>query len=126
MAVHPWHEPQRRLNVPAPAPAPGVQLVADHRFSDDELDALLSALRARAESHPENPGLVACWPAVPAGRMAVACGLLARQGHPVQQVTVALWDGERTRDGWTLGPPPADVAATPDVAALVARSETGR
>lgn len=118
--AHSWHTPQRRSSTPAPAAAPAAPLVADHRFSEEELVGLLSALRARAETHPDNPGLVACWPAVPADRMAAACGLLAHRGHSVLPVTVALWDRARTRDGWTLGRP------LDDVAEIVALSDTDR
>ena len=82
--------------------------VADHRFSEEDLAGLLSALRARAEARPDNPGLIAWWPVVPAERMAAACGLLARLGHAVRPVKVTLWDRERTRDGWTLGTPHHD------------------
>jgi hypothetical protein len=124
MVASAWHRPQRRSRVPVPAPAPATaaQLAADHRFSEEELVGLLSALRARAEAHPDNPGLVAYWPAVPAQRMAAACGLLARRGHSVHPVTVALWDRERTRDGWTLRTPLHDV----DGVEIVALSDTDR
>ena len=125
MVPHRWHEPQNVSSARPTATAATAHAVADHRFSEEELAGLLSALRARAQSHPDNPGLVACWPAVPAARMAAACGLLARRGHAVQPVTVALWDGERTRDGWTLGTPP-HVAPTPDPAEIMARSATDR
>jgi hypothetical protein len=81
----------------------GLHAVADYRFSDDDLAGLLTALHARAKADPGNPGLIACWPAVPAELMAAACGLLARRGHAVRRVTVTLWDRERTRDGWTVG-----------------------
>jgi hypothetical protein len=73
-------------------------------FSEQELSDLLAALRARATSHPDNPGLVACWPAVRADRMAFGCRLLAERGHPVEQVPVAGWDAEKARNGWTLRP----------------------
>ena len=86
----------------------GRHAVADHRFSDEELAGLLAALQARAEADPGNPGLIACWPAVPANLMAAACGLLARRGHAVRPVTVTLWDRERTRAGWTVGAPPQE------------------
>ena len=33
-------------------------------FSDHALTQLLDALHARTTAHPENPGLIACWPAV--------------------------------------------------------------
>ena len=94
--AHPWHEPQSSA---------GLHAVADRRFSDEELTGLLDALRARAEADPGNPGLIACWPAVPAELMAAACGLLARRGHAVRPIRVVLWDRERTRDGWTVGTP---------------------
>jgi hypothetical protein len=102
--AHPWHQPRNRSTTrPLTAATPSV--AADHPFSEEDLLDLLSALRARAASHPDNPGLVACWPAVPPERMAAACGLLARRGHSVRPVTVALWDRERTRNGWTLRTP---------------------
>jgi hypothetical protein len=75
-------------------------------FSERELDELLAALRARASSHPENPGLVACWPTVRADRMAFGCRMLAERGHPVEQVPVAGWDPAKLRNGWTLRPAP--------------------
>ena len=124
MAAHRWHQPRNVSSARPTATPAAAHLVADHRFSEEELAGLLSALRERAQAHPDNPGLVACWPAVPAEKMAAACGLLARRGHSVQPVTVALWDRERTRDGWTLGTPPHDVAPTPDRAEIVARSDT--
>ena len=114
--AHPWHQPRNRSTTrPPTAATPNVG--ADHRFSDEDLGGLLDALRARAESHPDNPGLVACWPAVPAGRMAAACGLLAARGHSVQSVSVAGWDPEKSRDGWTVGPSPhhEEVAVQIDV-----------
>ena len=64
---------------------------------------LRDALRARAASHPDNPGLVAYWPAVPESRMASACAELVRLGYPVERVSVGGWDGTKTRDGWALG-----------------------
>jgi hypothetical protein len=67
------------------------------------LKELLDALRARAASHPGNPGLVAYWPAVPESRMASACTELARLGYPVARVSVGGWDGTKARDGWALG-----------------------
>jgi hypothetical protein len=115
MVANGWYRPQNVSRARPTAAAPAAHPVADHRFSEEELAGLLSALQARAQTHPDNPGLVACWPAVPAERMAVACGLLASRGHSVQPVTVALWDRERTREGWTLGTPPDDdVAPTPE------------
>ena len=77
--------------------------LADFRFSEQALVDLLGALRARASTHPENPGLIACWPAVTEHRMAGACTELMRLGYPVKQVSVGGWDGVRTRDGWAIG-----------------------
>jgi len=76
---------------------------ADLRFSERALGDLLDALRSRAVSHPDNPGLIACWPAVPENRMANACAELIRLGYPVARVSVGGWDGAKTRDGWALG-----------------------
>ena len=77
--------------------------LADLRFSEHALVDLLGALRARAASHPDNPGLIACWPAVPENRMAGACVELVRRGYPVERVSVGGWDGAKTRAGWALG-----------------------
>jgi hypothetical protein len=74
------------------------------RFSEQELIDLLAALRARASSHPQNPGLVAFWPTVRADRMAAGCRLLADRGHAVEPVPVAGSDPEKPRNGWTLRP----------------------
>jgi hypothetical protein len=76
---------------------------ADLRFSEQALADLLGALRARAASHPDNPGLIACWPAVPENRMAGGCTELKRLGYPVERVSVGGWDGAKPRDGWALG-----------------------
>ena len=125
IVVHPWHEP-RNLSPTRPRTAATPNVAADHRFSEEDLVGLLSALRARAASHPDNPGLIACWPTVPAERMAAACRLLARRGHSVQPLPVAGWEPEKIRDGWALGTPLRDVALTPDQAEIVARSDTDR
>jgi hypothetical protein len=77
--------------------------VRDARFSEQALVDLLGALRARAASHPDNPGLIACWPAVTEHRMAGACTELMRLGYPVERVSVDGWDGARTRTGWAIG-----------------------
>ena len=77
--------------------------LADLRSSEQALVDLLRALRARAASHPDNPGLIACWPAVPESRMAGACTELIRLGYPVERVSVGGWEGGKTRDGWALG-----------------------
>ena len=73
------------------------------RFSQQTLADLLSALRARAVSHPDNPGLVAFWPGVEERRMAAACAELVRRGYPVQRVSIAGWQGGKSRSGWALG-----------------------
>jgi hypothetical protein len=72
------------------------------RFSEQTLADLLGALRARAASRPNNPGLVACWPGVEERRMAAACAELVRLGYPVQRVTIAGWQGGKSRTGWAL------------------------
>lgn len=77
-----------------------VPVAADRRFSEQDLANLLAALRVRAASHPDNPGLVACWPAVPQHRMAAGCRILALRGHPVEPVPVSGWQAERVRSGW--------------------------
>jgi hypothetical protein len=72
-------------------------------FSDQTLKDLLNALRARAVSRPDNPGLVAFWPGVDERRMPAACAELARLGYPVERVTIAGWEGGKSRSGWALG-----------------------
>ena len=73
------------------------------RFSEQTLADLVSALHARAVSHPDNPGLIAFWPAVQEQRMAAACAELVRLGYPVQPVLIAGWQGGKSRSGWALG-----------------------
>lgn len=92
-----------------PVTATTSSFVADLRFSEQELVDLLGALRSRAANHPDNPGLVACWPAVPQHRMAAACRLLAGRGHPVRPVSVAGWQSDKVRSGWALGTARHDV-----------------
>jgi hypothetical protein len=75
----------------------------DVRFSEQDLVDLLGALHARAASHPDNPGLIACWPAVPESMMAAGCRELLRRGHPVRSVSIAGWASEKRRDGWAVG-----------------------
>jgi len=71
-----------------------------HReFSEAALAELLRALRARSSSHPDDPGLVASWPAVREDRMAAACAELRRRGHPVQRVSNLSATGDR----WAVG-----------------------
>jgi hypothetical protein len=81
----------------------GTDFLGDFRFSEQALVDLLGALRARAASHPDNPGLIAHWPAVTEHRMAGACTELIRLGYPVERVSVDNWDGAKARDGWALG-----------------------
>jgi len=73
------------------------------RFSEQTLADLLSALRARAASRPDNPGLIAFWPGVDERGMPTACAQLVRLGYPVQRVTIAGWQGGKSRSGWALG-----------------------
>jgi hypothetical protein len=74
-----------------------------HEFSDATLTELLCALRARTSRHPDNPGLIACWPGVPENRMAAACAELLGRGHPVFRVSIPSADRARTRAGWAIG-----------------------
>lgn len=78
--------------------------MADNRFSDDTLDALLAALRLRAKEAPENPGLVACWPYVREDGMAAGCAELIRRGHTVERVAIATRTPGVTRRGWAVVP----------------------
>lgn len=86
----------------SPAAATKAEFFADFRFNEHELADLLRALRVRAASHPDNPGIIACWPALPEHRMAAACRELTRHGHPVHAVSVAGSHADRTRAGWAL------------------------
>jgi hypothetical protein len=83
---------------------------ADFRFSEQTLTELLEALRARAASHPDNPGIIASWPGVHEHSMAAACSELQRRGYPVQPVSVAGWAPEKNRSGWALGTSTASIA----------------
>ena len=87
----------------SPAATTQAESFADFRFSDQELATVLGALRARAASHPDNPGLIACWPTVREHRMAGACSELLRRGHPVQRVSIVGFESGKARDGWALG-----------------------
>jgi hypothetical protein len=73
------------------------------RFSEQTLADLLNALRARAVSRPDNPGLIAFWPGVDERRMPAACAELVRLGYPVERVTIAGPQGGKSRTGWALG-----------------------
>jgi hypothetical protein len=92
---------------------PAADSLADFRFSEQTLADLLEALRARAASHPDNPGIIASWPGVQQHSMAAACNELERRGYPVEPVSVAGWAGERTRSGWALGTSTASVVWHP-------------
>jgi hypothetical protein len=79
-------------------------IFADHRLSEQDLVDLLDALRARATSHPDNPGLIACWPAVPEHWMAVGCRELRRRGHPICSMSIGGWAPGKRRNGWAVAP----------------------
>ena len=69
-------------------------------FSEETLSELLRALRARTSARPDNPGLVASWPAVPESRMAAACGELVARGYPIVRIAIP----GRIHDGWAISP----------------------
>jgi hypothetical protein len=71
-------------------------------FSEQTLTQLLEALHARTAGHPDNPGLIACWPRIPESRMAAACAVLHGRGHPVFQTTVTSAVSGTSRRGWTI------------------------
>ena len=73
-----------------------------HEFSDATLTELLRALRARTSGHPDNPGLIACWPGVREDRMASACAELLGRGHPVFRVSIPSTNPGATREGWAV------------------------
>jgi hypothetical protein len=98
------HPQKRRKALPMrPTATTRADSFADFRFSEQELADLLGALRARARSHPDNPGLIASWPAVREHRMAGACNELLRRGHMVRRVSIVGWESGKARDGWALG-----------------------
>jgi len=75
-----------------------------HReFSDAALAELLRALRARSASRPDDPGLIASWPAVREDRMAAACTELRRRGHPVHRMPDTSASPGGTGNGWAVG-----------------------
>jgi hypothetical protein len=71
-------------------------------FSDVTLTQLLAAMHARAAAHPDNPGLIACWPGVREDRMAAACAELRRRGHPVFRVSTERAGAGQTRESWAV------------------------
>ena len=71
-------------------------------FNEQTLTHLLEALHARTSGHPDNPGLIACWPRIPESRMAAACGVLLTRGHPVFQTMVTSTVSGKSRRGWTI------------------------
>jgi hypothetical protein len=71
-------------------------------FDEGTLEQLLGALRARTTEHPDNPGLIACWPGVREDRMSAACTELWRRGHPVFRVAIDAPAGSPARRGWAL------------------------
>ena len=83
--------------------------MAANGFSDETLGELLAALRVRAASHPESPGLIACWPSVRENRMAAGCDELIRRGHAIDKVAVGATAAGATRTAWAVrgNDPPA-------------------
>jgi len=79
--------------------------MADNRFTEQALDALLAGLQARAQDAPDNPGLIACWPGVREDQMAAGCAELIRRGHPVKRVAIRTRTPGMTRMGWTIAAP---------------------
>ena len=79
--------------------------MADNRFTEQVLDALLAGLQTRAQEAPENPGLIACWPSVREDQMAAGCAELIRRGHPVKRVAISTRTPGVTRMGWTIAAP---------------------
>jgi len=76
--------------------------MAIHGFSGETLSALLAALRVRAASHPDGPGLIACWPGVREDRMAAGCVALVRRGHATASVAMPGRTAGVTRTGWAV------------------------
>jgi hypothetical protein len=89
-------------------------MTATHpEFSERTLLELLGALRARTMGHPDNPGLIACWPSVRQDRMAAACAELRRRGHPVYLVPIEGAKPGQIRDSWALAGPTDEPVARP-------------
>ena len=68
-------------------------------FSEETLSELLRALRARTAGHPNNPRLVASWPAVPEPHMDNACGESVARGHFLYRIAIpgTIHDGRAIR-----------------------------
>ncbi len=77
-------------------------MTARAEFSDRTLTELLVALRARTSAHPDNPGLIACWPGVREERMPAACAELRRRGHPVYRVAIEGAKPGTERASWAV------------------------
>lgn len=86
----------------ATAGASSANSFADFRFSEQTLADLFHALRARAASRPDSPGLIACWPAVRAHQMPAACSELRRRGYPVEPVSVTGPERRAAPRAWAL------------------------
>ena len=71
-------------------------------FSEETLDELLRALRARTSEHPDNPGLIASWPHVREDRMSAACTVLLHRGHPLFKVSIPTATPGEMREGWAV------------------------
>jgi hypothetical protein len=84
-----------------------------HREFSEAAAELLRALRARSASRPDDPGLVASWPAVREDRMAAACAELRRRGHPVQRVSKPSAKRSSTGDRWAVGVATEEPACRP-------------
>jgi hypothetical protein len=90
--------------VPLEGAQEGEAPMSRHReFSDAALTELLRALRARSASRPDDPGLVASWPAVREDRMAAARTELRRRGHPVHRVPDTSASPGGTGHRWVVG-----------------------
>jgi len=72
------------------------------QFSEDALTELLRALRARASDSPDNPGLIASWPALREDQMSAACAELLTRGHRVFRVSIPGPRSGTSRDGWAV------------------------
>jgi hypothetical protein len=82
-------------------------------FSEAALAELLRALRARSASRPDDPGLIASWPAVREDRMAAACAELQRRGHPVHRVSTPNAKRSQTGHSWAVGVATEESACRP-------------